>query len=573
MLRILVVDDDDVDREHLTRLLKQQALALQITEASSKQSALKAITKQRFDIVFLDFMLGDGDGRDLLPAIKEHGDQSCVVVGITAGGNERIAANAIKSGLHEYLPKGEVDAARLHQTITECMHLAAVQAKLRDAQFQLQRRSMYDSLTGLPNRTLFFDRLEQSCATYQREQTAFAVLMLDLDGFKAVNDGRGHAAGDAVLREVGARFASVMRASGTMARIGGDEFSAILPGVSTTEVARTVAEKLLKTLGLPIIVAGDALSVGVSIGIALCPQNGAEAPLLMARADHAMYEAKTGISKVIHHSAEDTPEKPRQPPRALLGEMERAIRENEFTMYYQPKVRLDTREIVGFEALVRWEHKRRGLMPPGGFMPALESSPLLGSFTHKTIGLALAQRKLWRAPSLGGKLSVNLSARMLEESWFVDRVLEQLAQHGAAPQELNLEINETALVVNQTKLHIVAEQLRAAGIGLSVDEFGAGFTSFSYLKEFNAQEIKLACSFATDLAPGSFNAALVQSLCVLCETQHIDFFAQGVETAGTWEALQNLGCRLGQGNAIAPPMPADDVPGWLQAWQQTTTAK
>jgi diguanylate cyclase (GGDEF)-like protein len=319
-LRILVVDDDDVDREHLTRLLKQQAFSLEISEADSKQSALSAITKQRFDIVFLDFALGDGDGdgRDLLPAIKKHNNHRCVAVGITAGGNERIAANAIKSGLHEYLPKTDLDATRLHQTITECMHLAAVQAQLRDAAFQLQRRSMYDALTGLPNRNLFFDRLEQSCATYQRQQTAFAVLMLDLDGFKAVNDSRGHATGDEVLREVGARFASVMRASGTMARIGGDEFAAILPGVATVALAHIIAEKLRKTLNLPIIVAGHAFSVGVSIGIALCPQNGTEAPLLMARADHAMYEAKSGLNKIAHHTAEEPAEKTRPLPRALL---------------------------------------------------------------------------------------------------------------------------------------------------------------------------------------------------------------------------------------------------------------
>jgi diguanylate cyclase len=288
-----------------------------------------------------------------------------VAVGITAGGNERIAANAIKSGLHEYLPKTDPDATRLHQTITECMHLFAVQAQLRDAAFQLQRRSMYDALTGLPNRNLFFDRLEQSCATYQRQQTAFAVLMLDLDGFKAVNDSRGHATGDEVLREVGARFASVMRASGTMARIGGDEFAAILPGVATVALAHIIAEKLQKTLNLPIIVAGHALSVGVSIGIALCPQNGTEAPLLMARADHAMYEAKSGLNKIVQHTAEEPAEKTRPLPRALLVELERAIRENELTMLYQPKVRLDTREVVGFEALVRWNHEQRGLLPPG----------------------------------------------------------------------------------------------------------------------------------------------------------------------------------------------------------------
>jgi EAL domain-containing protein (putative c-di-GMP-specific phosphodiesterase class I) len=158
---------------------------------------------------------------------------------------------------------------------------------------------------------------------------------------------------------------------------------------------------------------------------------------------------------------------------------------------------------------------------------------------------------------------------MLEESWFVDRVLEQLAQHGATPQELNLEVNETALVVNRAKLRIAVEQLRAAGIGLSVDDFGAGFTSFAYLKEFGVQEIKLAHSFLTDFTPSSFNESLVQSLCVLCETQCIDFVAQGMETAGAWETLQTLGCRLGQGYAIAPPMPAEDVPRWQQLWRQS----
>ena len=567
MLRLLVVDDDDVDREHLLRLLQQQDFFLHITEADLKQSALAAITTQRFDIVFLDFTLGDGDGRDLLPAIKEYGDQRCVVVGITASGNERIAANAIKSGLHEYLPKRDLDAARLHQTIIECIHLAAVQAKLRDAQFQLQRRSMCDSLTDLPNRNLFFDRLEQSCATHQRHQTEFAVLMLDLDGFKPVNDRLGHAAGDEVLREVGARFASVMRASGTMARIGGDEFAAILPGVGSPELARIAAEKLLKTITLPIIVAGHALSVGVSIGIVVCPQNGTQAPHLMARADQAMYEAKGGINKIVHHSAEEAADKPHPPARTLLAELERAIHENEFTIHYQPKIRLDTRAVIGFEALVRWAHPQRGLISASSFISTIESSPLLDSFTHKTIGLALSQRQAWCAQSPGAQLSVNVSGRMLEESWFVDRLLEQLALHGAMPQTLQLEINETALVVNRTRLRHAVEQLHAAGIGLSVDHFGSGFTSFPCLKEFGAREIKLHHSFVTELGPGSFNAALVQSLCLLCETQHIDLVAQGIETASAWETLQALGCHLGQGHAIAPSMPASEIPGWLRGWQ------
>jgi EAL domain-containing protein (putative c-di-GMP-specific phosphodiesterase class I) len=242
-------------------------------------------------------------------------------------------------------------------------------------------------------------------------------------------------------------------------------------------------------------------------------------------------------------------------------------------MLYQPKVRLDTREVVGFEALVRWNHEQRGLLPPDAFISALESSPLLDSFTHATLRLTLAQLKLWRAKLPGCQLSVNVSPRMLEKTWFVARILEQLAQHGATPQELKLEINETALAVNRAKLRVVVEQLRAAGIGLSVDNFGAGFTSFACLKEFGAQEIKLDHALITELDPGSFNAALVRSLCVLCEMQHVGLVAQGVEAIGAWVRLQDLGCRLGQGYAIAPPMPAQDIPHWLQSWQQAATAK
>ena len=372
VLSILVVDDDDVDRERLLRMLRHYGQPLAVTEAGSLAEALAALSEAAFDFIFLDFKLQDGDGRDLVPDIQALTERQSLIVAITGAGNEQAAASAIKSGIHEYLPKHALTAQRLHQALDDGQRYLGVQAKLREAEQLLHRRSLYDSLTDLPNRNLFFDRLEQATLGYTRNRAPFAVMMVDLDRFKEVNDTLGHQAGDAVLHEVGIRLSSLLRATDTVARLGGDEFAVLLPEAGTTSDAERIGRKILDALRAPVLAQGRPLSVGASIGIALCPHHADNPTALLSHADSAMYRAKRGHEKIVIHGESELPHHPAQPAQALIVELEQAIVQDELVMHYQPKIRLDTREVVGFEALVRWQRGDGEMVGPNQFISTVE---------------------------------------------------------------------------------------------------------------------------------------------------------------------------------------------------------
>jgi diguanylate cyclase (GGDEF)-like protein len=565
-MSVLVVDDDDVDRERLLRMLQRYAAPLTVTQAGSKAEALLLLGGAKFDFVFLDFRLEDGDGRELVPEIQALTERQSLIVAITGAGDEQAAASAIKSGIHEYLPKYGLTTQRLHQALDDGQRFLGVQSKLREAERLLHRRSLYDSLTELPNRNLFFDRLEQACLAHARNRTPFAVMMIDLDRFKEVNDTLGHQAGDAVLRETGARLAQALRASDTVARLGGDEFAVLLPEAGSEADAERVSRKIAEALRRPVLVQEQPLSVGASIGVALCPAHGDHSAALLSNADTAMYQAKRGHEKIVIFGGAEKPHSPALPAQALIVELEQAIAGNELVMHYQPKIRLDTREVVGFEALVRWRHHARGLVGPNAFIPTVESSPLLTAFTHKTIDLALGEYAGWRAWRDDFKLAINVSARMLDDKNFVPLFLSRLSHYGIPRGKISLELTETALLINLGKARDVVRQLADSGVSISIDDFGAGFTSFSYLRDFAAPEIKLDCSFVAGLEANSFNSSLVRSLAVLCNALGVDFIAEGVEELETWPMLVGLGCTLGQGYSIARPMPGAEVLSWLANW-------
>ncbi len=570
---VLVVDDDNVDRERLLRMLQRYHAPLHITEAATKAAALAALSEQAFDFVFLDFRLEDGDGRDLVPQIQALTERQSLIVAITGAGNEQVAVSAMKSGIHEYLPKHGLNALRLHQALDDGLRYLGVQAKLREAEQLLHRRSLYDPLTELPNRNLFFDRLEQDFLGFTRHRTPFAVMMIDLDRFKEVNDTLGHHAGDVVLREMGVRLSSLLRATDTVAWLGGDEFAALLPDAGDEADAERLGRKIIEALRRPVLVEGRPLSVGASIGIALCPRHADSPTALLSHADTAMYRGKRGHEKIVVFGENEMPHGTAQPTQALIVELEQAIAGNELLMHYQPKIRLDTREVVGFEALVRWQRGDGGaLVGPDQFIPTLESSPLLTAFTHKTIDLALGEYAGWREMRSDFKLAINISARMLDDKDFVPLFLGRLSHYGIPRGKISLELTETALLINLGKARNVVQQLSDSGVSISIDDFGAGFTSFSYLRDFAAPEIKLDCSFVSQLEANSFNASLVRSLAVLCNARGVDFIAEGIEQLKTWPTLLGLGCRMGQGYSIARPMAGPDVLPWLAHWDTPQAA-
>jgi len=562
-IRMLIVDDDDVDRERVIRCLRRFPGVIDLTEAASLAEASAALQTNRFDTIIIDGRLGDGEGLDVLQFIANENGVVCPVILVTGFSSERDAVHAMRNGVYDYIPKHELDASRLVPVVLNGLRWATSQTALFEAERELRRRSLYDSLTDMPNRNLFFDRLEQACGNTQRYQVPFAVMMMDLDRFKEVNDTLGHAAGDQVLLQVGKRLLAACRHSDTISRLAGDEFAAICLGINTPEAAMMVAKKVLLALKPPIIVEGRALSVGISIGIALCPKHDTQPGALMAVADKAMYQAKSGLKKIVCAGLTGEAKPAYLPPQALLSELEHAIEQREFVMYYQPKINLETHQILGAEALMRWRHPSGVIVEPDHFIPVIETSNLLGKFTLMSIELVLEQVAEWRGRGLELHVALNISAKMLEDPHLARHLQQRLEKFAIPPELLTLEITETAIILNPEAARKVAEEITAIGVQLSIDDFGAGFTSFTYLREFSIPEIKIDKNFIMELKRDSFGASLVKCVSAFCESEGIRLVAEGVEQRESWALLCELGCQIGQGYSIAKPASAFDFEAWL----------
>ncbi|MFC0202782.1 putative bifunctional diguanylate cyclase/phosphodiesterase [Novosphingobium soli] len=574
-IHALIVDDDDVDRERLLRMLRRAPRHITVEQARTHEEALGLIRQAdaRFDIVFLDFGLADGDGRDLVPAIRGEMDPDCPIIAVTGNADEQIAAASIKSGMIEFLTKRSLSAERVAASVEEGMAWRQYRRDLRRAEEELTHRSLHDPLTDLPNRTLFSDRLAQACARARRSGDPFAVAVLDLDRFKEINDSVGHAAGDAVLVAIARRLRESLREVDTVARLGGDEFAILLQNIDGDEAAFTVAGKVTDLVGQTIVHEGHLLHVGASLGIALCPQLGFLPEVLVQAADAAMYEAKRSAAGTVLARGEE-----RQPacPHAhgdVLPDVEEALARRMLEWYWQPKVDMRGGQVLGFEALVRWTHPRNGPVAPGALVAAVEQSHLLEPFTYLSLDVVLEQFARIQSELEGAGISINVSARMLERHAFVGHVVEGIARHGVDAARVTLELTETALIASPAQARRVIEQLRGHGIALSIDDFGAGFTSFGYLREFAVREIKIDRTFISRFTESRFDQALVHSLVVLCDSLGIDLVAEGVENGETQAMLVAVGCIRGQGYGICRPMPFAEVGAWLETWRASTSAR
>lgn len=565
----LVVDDDDVDRERLARLLSKYSRPIEVAESASKSEALQALQgrSKHFSFIFLDFKLEDGDGRELLPDIWEMVGADCVVIAVTGNGTERSAAEAIKLGIHEYLSKRELSVDRVVNAIDDGLRWLEDNKRTRELESALLHRSLHDPLTDLYNRHVFFERLEHQCALYRREGTACAVLVIDLDQFKQINDRLGHEMGDALLIQAAHRMRDTIREIDTIARLGGDEFACIMPSVRTLRQAAALGGKISTCLDVPFAVGGEMIRVGASVGIAVCPQHGCDPHTLINRADNAMYRAKRSIEGVVlYDELEPSSTSPLDRP-VLLGEAEEALQRQEFQWYWQPKVDLLTRSVAGFEALARWNHPKFGEIAPDLFIKAIEGTKLIWPFTLATIDRVLAQLQAL-GPQYGHlSTSINISAKLLQYDKFVPELLARVAASGMAPARLCLELTETTLISNHTQARAVLNALDENGICISIDDFGAGFTSFSYLRDFAVREIKIDKTYVQSICERSFDQALVRCIATFCESQELQLVAEGVETDSAWHKLAELGCRYGQGYGIARPMPFHQVSDWLSNWR------
>jgi diguanylate cyclase (GGDEF)-like protein len=422
-------------------------------------------------------------------------------------------------------------------------------------------RALHDGLTGIPNRTLFADRLDNAVRLAERRGESVGLLVLDLDRFKEVNDTLGHPQGDRLLCTVAERLTLAIRESDSVARLGGDEFGILLHGVASEHEALEVAHRVLKTVGRPVELDGATVDVGCSIGAAIYPQHGGDPTELLKNADIAMYIAKRGHLGASVYSADADHYTSDQ--LVIFGELRHAIEASELVLFYQPKLVTSTGSVTGVEALLRWQHPTRGLLGPQEFIAAAERSQLILPLTNYVIAAALDQLRNWIAGGLHLPISVNVDALSLLDREFPDRVQVMLTESRVPPELLTLEITETAFISDGDRALAVLNRLRQMGVRLALDDFGTGYSAMAYLQQMPLHELKIDRRFITNLLVSRQDRAITRAVIDIAHALDMHVVGEGVEDAATLDALRELKCDEVQGYVLCRPVPVPELMAWL----------
>jgi diguanylate cyclase (GGDEF)-like protein len=491
----------------------------------------------------------------------------------------RVGSGSQPEGVFEiYLPYGPIDAAITHATeqlygllvaglvllyLVLFRIVVSASRRLRRQATANEYLALHDPLTGLPNRVLFHDRVDQIILAAKREGSGAAVIVLDLDRFKEVNDTLGHPIGDLLLQQVAARIRGATREADSVARLGGDEFALVLSTASDPNAVAGVAERIQSALNTPFNLEGMSIEVEASLGAARYPEDGGDADTLLRRADVAMYVAKENKSGFEVYASETDSYSPDR--LVLLAELRHAIATDELVLHYQPVIDLGSGRVVAVEALVRWIHPTRGLIGPDDFIPLAESSEQIGPLTTWVLNHALEQSRRWQDTGVDLLMAVNLSARNLHHPGFPAEVGGLLARWGVAPRSLELEITESAVMADPTRAIKILGELQGLGVSLAIDDFGTGYSSLSYLSRLPVAKIKIDRSFVISMDTNDNDAVIVRSTIELGRSLGLDVIAEGVETKQVGRELERLGCDLAQGYLWSPAMPADQLSAWLEA--------
>ena len=437
--------------------------------------------------------------------------------------------------------------------------LRRVSRQLSAQLVSIRHNALHDGLTGLPNRELFAEQVEQALRGTDEGAEGPAVLLVDLDHFKEVNDTLGHQSGDSVLREVAVRLFRLVRTSDAVARLGGDEFGIVAPGTGKTE-ALALARRVREGLQRPLHVDGLELDVDASVGIAVAPTDGTDAGTLLRRADIALYESKAMHQPTVYSADRDhySPER-----LALIGELRRAVAKDELVLHYQPLAEMGSGDVACVEALVRWQHPKLGLLPPDRFLPLAEHTGSIRHLTRWVVDNALEQLHTWREHGVDLSIAVNVSARDLVDSALPDEIEEALSRHGVPAESLTLEITENTLLTDEQRVNTVLTQLSALGVAVAVDDFGSGYSSLSHLTRLPIDVLKIDKSFVLNMGSDRYDLAIVRSTIDLGHSLGLRVVAEGVEDTTSFARLAELSCDTAQGYLISRPQPASELSSLL----------
>ncbi len=564
--RILLIDEAHSEYLVIGNLLAQvHHTDYELTWCEGGSSALEEVLSDNYDVVLFDYYCGDTSGRDLLTAAQSQGCRIPILV-MTDEMEAEVDRTAIRAGASDYLIRGRIDSQLLERTIRYAI-------ERKEAEIKLTRLAHYDQLTNIPNRILFRDRLEHAIQKADRDALPFTLMYLDMDGFKQVNDNYGHDAGDALIRAFADRLRCCMRRCDSVARIGGDEFTLLLEQTESTADIAHIAEKVLATVARPYQIGRHEVMVGCSMGIVVYPQTMGDADSLQKKADMAMYQAKQKdgssyrfFTEAMHREAEQQLQ--------LESELRQALCRNEFTLYYQPRVDLYSGDIVGIEALLRWDHPDRGTIKPSEFLATTEDIGLIAPLGYWVIHRACLDLKLMHQAGLPPlAMSLNLSLRQFSDDKLVTKVSAIFEDNGIRGDELEFEISESAVMENMGSVKQPMEQLSQLGVRFTLDDFGTASTSFMQLQSLPIDQLKIDRQFVARLRGRSGvqerEQKLVAAMINLAHNLDKRVIAEGVESEEQLQLLRQFGCDQAQGYFLGQPLTFTDLCRELQAEEVT----
>ena len=581
---LLLVDDEEEVGAALERLLRRDGY--RILRATSGQEGLAILAQNEVGVIISDQRMPGMDGVEFLTRVKDlypqtiriilsgYADLDSVTAAINQGAIYKFFvkpwdSNTLRADLVEAFWRYDMARQKEHllQEIQNANVLLAqvnldLAAAVEKKDSQIDHVVHYDTLTKLPNRLLFLDRLDQELIRAQRDNSMMALLTADLDRFKQVNDSFGHPVGDQLLQVVAGRLAGQIRACDTVARVAGDEFCIALTGVKTTHAAGEVAQKILDSFAHnPISIGDSEIFITLSIGISVYPVDGVNTTTLLKNADAALHQAKAeGRNNFQYYEAQMNASAWQR--LKLETELRRALEREEFVLYYQPKVDLESGKIIGMEALLRWQSPERGLVAPGEFIPLLEETGLILPVGEWVLRAACKQARTWQAEGLPDiRIAVNLSMLQFKQPDFAGLVLNILKENGLDPAlgAIELELTESLLMNNAAGAVDTLIRLHEAGIQFSIDDFGTGYSSLSYLKRFPINSLKIDQSFVRGLSSGSEDEAIVAAIIALAHSLGFNVIAEGVETTAQLDHLRRKGCNEMQGFLFSRPVPAAEM--------------
>lgn len=583
-LRVLIVDDDEVDRLNCRRLLLQIfGEKAEIELASSWDEAHGIMSDAAHDVYFVDYSLGARTGLELIKAVSDDAAPGIFIL-LTGHENRQVDIAASRAGVIDYLVKGELSLGRLERCLRYAME-AARQKRLLIAQADELRKAkvgievalsraeksegqyrwlaQHDMLTRIPNRALFAEKLRTGMQNASRSNHYLALFLLDLDRFKTINDTRGHQVGDGLLVAAADRLSQAIRETDTVARLSGDEFAIIVTNLNEKQYASVAAEKFIRILEKPFNIMGNRIEIGSSIGIAIfSPDSDLTSADLTVRADTALYRAKAAGRGQFQFFDEALNMKV-QRSTLVQKELAKALGTRDLSLAFQPKINLQSGAVVGLEALARWTHPTLGPISPGEFIPAAESTGLILPLSEQIFEEACRTAVAWRGTTLHGvSIAVNLSAVQLQQHDLVADVSRLLDRYGIDPAQLELEVTETAALRNLELATAQLANLRALGVKIAIDDFGTGYSSLSLATSLPSDCLKIDRSFVSGMISKSPDAAAVSATITLAHSLNLKAVAEGVETPEELDYLRARGCDQAQGYFIARPMPADDILAW-----------